>query len=66
MDKDKYIRQLEEALRKFLEPVRDIPYKIAIKALTGCEVLTFNPKEKKNQELLKKINRSFTNSSQKC
>jgi hypothetical protein len=55
MDKDKYIRQLEEALRKFLEPVRDIPYKIAIKALTGCEVLTFNPKEKKNQELLKKL-----------
>jgi len=37
MDKDKYIRQLEEALRKFLEPVRDIPYKIAIKALTGCK-----------------------------
>jgi hypothetical protein len=55
MDKDKYIRQLEESLRKFLEPVRDIPYKIAIKALTGCEVLTFNPKEKKNKELLKKL-----------
>lgn len=58
MDKDKYIRQLEEALRKFLEPVRDIPYKIAIKALTGCK--------EEEPRIIEKINRGFTNSSQKC
>ncbi len=65
MDKDKYIRQLEETLRKFLEPVRDIPYKIAIKALTGCEVLTLT-KGEEEQRIIEKINRSFTNSPQKC
>jgi hypothetical protein len=33
--KDNYIKQLEETITKFLEPLRDVPFTVAIKALTG-------------------------------
>lgn len=57
--KDKeYIRQLEETLAKFLEPVRDIPYKIVIKVLTGCEVLDFDKTDPKNKQLLQLLEKS--------
>jgi len=42
-----YIRFLEEAIRKFLEPVKDIPYALAIKILTGYEVLKFDLNDEK-------------------
>ena len=34
-DKENYIKQLEKVITKFLEPLKDIPYSIAIQALTG-------------------------------
>jgi hypothetical protein len=51
-DQEEYITQLEAIIRKFLEPLRGIPYPIAIKVLTGCEVLHFDLSNKENQELL--------------
>lgn len=51
-ERDEYIRQLEKVISKFLEPLKEIPYPIAIKALTGCEVLNFDLSNKDNQELL--------------
>ncbi len=51
-DRDEYIRQLELIIRKFLQPLNDIPYSVAIKALTGCEVLSFDLSYKENKELL--------------
>ncbi|RKZ01998.1 MAG: hypothetical protein DRQ10_01050 [Candidatus Hydrothermota bacterium] len=51
-DHDEYVRQLEAIIAKFLEPLKGVPYSIAIKALTGCEVLKFDPTDKRNTELL--------------
>ena len=51
-DHDEYVRQLEAIIAKFLEPLKGVPYSIAIKALTGCEVLKFDPTDKMNTELL--------------
>jgi len=51
-DREEYIRQLETVIRKFLEPLKGIPYPIAIKALTGCEVLHFDLSNEDNKELL--------------
>ena len=51
-DREKYIKQLEEVISKFLEPLKGIPYPIAIKALTGCEVLCFDLSNPDNQQLL--------------
>jgi len=51
-DREEYIRQLEAIISKFLEPLRGIPYPIAIKALTECEVLHFDLSNEDNKELL--------------
>lgn len=48
----KYIKQLEEVIRKFLEPIKDIPYWLAIKVLTDCEVLKFDLSLEENKKLL--------------
>lgn len=40
---EKYIKQLEQTISKFLEPMKGVPFSIAIKALTGFNVLTFDP-----------------------
>jgi len=52
MNDQEYIRQLEETIKKFLEPLKGIPYPIAIKVLTGCKVLNFDLSDEDNQELL--------------
>jgi len=49
---EEYIKQLEKIISKFLEPLKDIPYPIAIKALTGYEVLRFDLSNSDNQRLL--------------
>jgi hypothetical protein len=41
-DEGEYIRQLEQVIGKFLEPIKDIPFPVAIKALTGFKVLAFD------------------------
>ncbi len=52
-NREEYIKQLEAIISKFLEPLKGIPYTVAIKVLTGCEVLYFDLSNKDNQELLK-------------
>ncbi|MCX7762916.1 MAG: restriction endonuclease [Candidatus Kryptonium sp.] len=54
----KYIKQLEDIISKFLEPIKNIPYRLAIKALTGCEVLKFDLALKENKELIELPKRS--------
>jgi hypothetical protein len=49
-NKENHIKQLESTISEFLKPLRNIPFPIAIKALTGFKVLTFEAKE--NKELL--------------
>ncbi len=52
-EKDEHIRKLEETIRKFLEPIRGVPFPIVIKALTGYRVLKFESvKDKDILELL--------------
>ncbi|MFH1601391.1 MAG: hypothetical protein ABIB61_00345 [Candidatus Shapirobacteria bacterium] len=50
MDKNNYIKQLEETISKFIEPLKNIPFPVAVKAISGHGVLSFdknNPKDKK-------------------
>lgn len=55
MNEDKYIEQLEQTISRFLEPLRGISFQVAIKALTGFKVLTFDPSTEQNKELLRKF-----------
>lgn len=54
-EQEKYIKELETTLSQFLKPLKNIPFKIANKAFSGCEVISFNKDDKKDQELLKDL-----------
>ncbi len=51
-EQEKYIEDLEKTLSQFLKPLNNIPYKIAIKAFSGYNVLPFNKNDIKDKELL--------------
>lgn len=56
--KDKYIKELEETISKFMAPLKSIPFPVAIKAISGFEVIHFKTDDKKDQKLLKKLVRA--------
>ncbi len=57
-DQQEYIRQLEQTISKFLEPIEKIPFPIVIKALTGFDVLLFDPSLKENKRLLEQLSKA--------
>jgi hypothetical protein len=57
-NQEEYIRQLEQAITKFLEPMKGITFPIAIKALTGFNVLTFDPSLNQNKKLLQQLSKA--------
>ncbi|MEW6162984.1 MAG: hypothetical protein AB1606_06705 [Nitrospirota bacterium] len=63
---DDYIKQLEQAITKFLEPMKGIPFPVAIKALTGFKVLTFNPSLDQNKRLLEQLSKAAQLGGQKA
>lgn len=56
--KGEYIRQLEEVISKFMSPLDDIPFPVAIKAISGHEVVALNREDRKDGELLEKLGRA--------
>lgn len=65
-DQKQYIRQLEEAIGRFLEPLRGVPFPIAIKALTGFEVLAFDPSLERNKKLVEQLSKAAQLGGQKA
>lgn len=54
-DLENYVKQLEQVIARFLEPIGDIPFPVVVKALTGCNVLAFDLSFKQNEELLERL-----------
>jgi hypothetical protein len=52
---EKYIKELEETISKFLSPLKDIPLSVVIKALTGYSVIPFDKQDRADSELLEKL-----------
>jgi len=48
-------KQLEDILAKFLEPAKDIPFEVVIKALYGASVERFDQQTQGNSSTLRKI-----------
>lgn len=65
-NKEEYIKQLEQAISRFLEPMKGIPFPIAIKALTGFIVLTFDPSVDQNKKLLEQLSKAAQLGGQKA
>ena len=63
---EKYIKELEQVISKFLEPLKGIPFSIAIRALTGFKVLTFEPSDEKNKKLLEQLSKAAQLSGKKA
>ncbi|MEO0116269.1 MAG: hypothetical protein ABIK97_01855 [candidate division WOR-3 bacterium] len=57
-DQEDYIKELEQTIGRFLEPIKGIPFPIVIKALTGCKVLNFNPELDQNKKLLRQLSKA--------
>lgn len=55
MGQNDYIKQLEDTISKFLKPLKDIPFPVAIKAISGHEVLSFDKSDKPDKELLNRL-----------
>jgi hypothetical protein len=64
--KDNYIKQLEETITKFLEPLREVPFTVAIKALTGFQVLAFDTSLDQNKKLLEQLSAAARLGGQKA
>lgn len=57
-EQEKYIKELEETISQFLKPLKNIPFRIAMKAISGCTVIPFNKNDPKDQRLLKDLARA--------
>ena len=49
---DDYVRKLEETVKIFMEPFKNIPFSIVIKTISGHNILPFNTNNQVNLELL--------------
>lgn len=63
---EKYIEKLEDTLAKFMKPVRDIPFTVAIKVLSGFEVLSFDKSSSKDIELLELLKKAASTGGERA
>lgn len=52
---EKYVKQLENAIKQMLTPFRGIPLKLVIESLSGHTIVPFNPDDPKDNVLLQKL-----------
>lgn len=57
-NREEYIRQLEQTINKFLEPLKGIPFPVAIKAISGFKVLAFDASIDENKKLLSQLSKA--------
>ena len=54
MDQD-YVKKLENVIRQMLTPLKDVPLKCVIQALSGCDIIPFDSSNKQDKVVLKKL-----------
>lgn len=54
-EQEKYIRELEITISQFFKPLKNIPFKIAMKAISGCNVIPFDKNNPDDKQLLKDL-----------
>ncbi len=53
-----YVSDLENTVRAFLKPLKNLPFPVVIKALTGCQVLPFTKSDTVAGEFLEKLSQA--------
>lgn len=54
----KEITEVGRIIKHMLKPLKRVPFRTVIKTLSGCEVIPFNKKEKKDSALLKNLSKA--------
>lgn len=54
-EQEKYIKDLEKTISQFLQPLKNIPFRVAMKAVSGCKVIPFNKDSPEDQQLLEDL-----------
>jgi hypothetical protein len=57
-DNEEYVKQLEDAIGQMLKPLKNIPFGLVIKSMTGFEVISFDRDKQEDKELLHKISQA--------
>lgn len=55
MTNEEYVEELENFIKKLLEPIKDLPFSILIKGITDFSVLSFNKKEAEKSGFLTRL-----------
>jgi hypothetical protein len=57
-DNEEYVKQLEAAIGQMLKPLKNIPFGLVIKSMTGFEVIQFDRDKVEDKNLLQKISQA--------
>lgn len=58
-----YVKNLERIIQNMLTPLKDIPFPLVIRAISGHEVIPFNPDDKEDSQLLDLIESAVISAS---
>ena len=61
-----YIKELEGIIKQFLKPLNNVPYKVAIQAISGCRVIPFNRNDQKDKSLLSDLIMATSSATKKA
>jgi hypothetical protein len=53
-----YVKNLENIIQRMLTPLKDIPFPLVIKAISGHDVVPFNPSDTEDSQLLDQIEKA--------
>ncbi|HHW58721.1 MAG: hypothetical protein WBH58_08075 [Bacteroidales bacterium] len=59
-EQEKYIKELEETISQFIKPLKNIPFKIVLKAISECELIPFDKNNPKDKQLLDDLIKAAT------
>ncbi len=54
---DDYVKNLEETVRKFMQPLKDVSFPVLVKIISGHKILPFDENNQKNIALLETLKR---------
>ena len=58
---ENYVKDLEDTISKFMSPLKNIPFSIVIKVLSGFSIIPFDRNDNSDKILLKKLIEGINN-----
>lgn len=65
MEQNEYIKQLENSIKQFLQPVKGVPFNLVIEALSNKKVIDFDENNIQHQKVLKLLTKVSLLTSEK-